>query len=142
MNDVPLWRLYLLRAAYLLIAVGLAGLVWPLLLSPPPDLEHARGVMWALLGAVGVLAVVGLRYPLQMLPLLFFELVWKSIWLALIGLPRWSAGTLDAAMRASIFDCVFGVVVTLVAIPWGWVLRNYVRRPGAPWRRPVAEPGP
>jgi hypothetical protein len=51
-------------------------------------------------------------------------------------------GTLDAAMRASIFDCVLGVVVTLVAIPWGYVLRMYVRRPGDPWRRPVAEQGP
>ena len=137
MNSVPLWRLYLLRAAYLLIAVSLTGLIWPLLLSPPPDLAHPRGVMWALLGGVAVLAAVGIRHPLRMLPLLLFELTWKSIWLVLIALPRWSAGTLDAAMTASIGDCVFGVVLTLVVIPWGYVLDNYVRRPGEPWRRPV-----
>jgi hypothetical protein len=38
-----------------------------------------RGVVRSVLAAVSLLAVLGIRYPLKMLPLLFFELVWKTI---------------------------------------------------------------
>ena len=39
--------------------------------------------------------VLGLRYPLQMLPLLMFEFVWKAIWLIGYGLLQWSSGQLS-----------------------------------------------
>ena len=136
-------RLYVLRAAYLLMAVGLTVMIGPLLVAPPADVAHPRGVMWALLGGVGLLALLGLRYPLAMLPLLLFELVWKALWLVAIFLPMWRAGTLGPAERASFVDCVFGVVLTTVVIPWPYVIRNFVRRPGDPWRlRTMAAPTP
>lgn len=140
MNAVSLPRLYVLRATYLLLAVGLALMVGPGLLRHSPDLEHMRGVVWAHLGAVGLLSLLGLRYPLQMLPLLFFELVWKAIWIVAIGLPRWQAGTLDGAVGDTWFECWFGVAVCVVAIPWKYVLGKYVRRPGDSWRRGSAGP--
>ena len=59
----------------------------------------ARGVIPSLLGAVWLLAFVGLRYPLQMLPLLLFEFVWKTIWLIAFGLPQWSVGTAAGDVR-------------------------------------------
>jgi hypothetical protein len=43
------------------------------------------------LGAVSALALLGLRYLLLLLPLLFFELAWKSIWLIVVAMPLWSA---------------------------------------------------
>lgn len=135
MNEVSLVRLYVLRVTYLIVAVGLAFLIGPGLLHHPPDLEHMRGVVWAHLGAVGILAVLGLRYPLRMLPLLFFELGWKAIWIISFGLPRWRMGTLDGAMQETWIDCWFGVALCVVAIPWGYVLKNYFRRPGDVWRR-------
>ncbi len=138
MHDVSTLRLYLLRAAYLLIAVGLGLTIWPLLLAPPPDLEHMRGVVWALLAGVSLLAVVGLRYPLRMLPLLLFELVWKVVWVLAIGLPAWSAGTLGAGTGQTMVDCLVGIVLVPLVTPWGYVWANYVRRPGDRWRRGAA----
>jgi hypothetical protein len=135
MRDLPLLRLHLLRAAYALLVVGLGSMIWPLLLSAPPDLEHMRGVVWGLLGGLSLLAVLGLRYPLQMLPLLLFELAWKGVWVAAIGLPRWSAGTLDAGTAQTLYECVFGLVLFPLLIPWGYVWASYVRRPGDRWRR-------
>jgi hypothetical protein len=76
-----------------------------------------------------------------MLPLLFFELAWKAIWLTAIALPLWLAHRLDAASAETAGECLVGVVF-LAVIPWDYVWRAYVRRPGEPWglaaRRPVA----
>ena len=147
MDRVSLFRLYLLRATYLFIVVGLGFLIWPSLLNPPEHTEHMRGVVRSLLAGVSLLALLGLRYPLQMLPLLLFELVWKSIWLLAIGLPLWSAGAFDAGTRQTWNDCLISIVIFLLVIPWGYVLNQYLRQPGSPWRshsaRPVqsADPG-
>ena len=138
MNEVSTTRLYVLRAAYLFIAVGLALMIGPLLIDPPANLEHPRGVMWALLGGVGTLALLGLRYPLQMLPLLMFELVWKTIWLGAIALPAWRAGQLTPAITSSITDTTVGIALVLIVLPWRYVFENYVRRPGDRWTRRAA----
>ncbi len=135
MHDVSLLRLYILRATYVLIAVGVGSTIWPLLLGAPESVEHFRGVTWCLLGTVALLAVLGVRYPLKMLPVLFFELLWKAIWVVTIGLPLRSAGQLEGAFNETWFANVFGLVIFPLAIPWGYVLRNYVRAPADRWVR-------
>lgn len=137
MHDVSTFRLYLLRAVYLLLVIGLGVDIWPLLLRSTDGVEHMRGVVWSLLGAVSLLSVVGLRYPLQMLPLLLFELVWKSIWVIGIGLPLWSANQLTADTRDTWIACLMGLVIFTIAIPWPYVFARYVKQPGDRWRRPA-----
>jgi hypothetical protein len=136
-NDVSTFRLYVLRATYLLIVVGLGAMIWPLLLNAPEAAEHFRGVTWCLLSTVALLALLGLRYPLKMLPLLFFELVWKITWLVTIGLPLRGSGPLEGAFRETWVANVFGLVIFALAIPWGYVIRRYIREPGDRWRRSV-----
>src|SRR5580692_7208355 len=88
-SEVSLARLYVLRAMYLLLVIGGAIVFLPQLIGHEPT---ARGVISSMLAGVWVLACFGLRYPLQMLPLLLFELVWKTIWLIDYGLPQRTAG--------------------------------------------------
>src|SRR3954470_23720846 len=98
-NEVSRLRLYLLRAAYLLLVVGLGLMIVPALIQHEPT---ARGVIPSLLGAVWVLAIVGLFRPLQMLPVLMFEFVWKTIWLWAFGLPQWFAGQVPETFAGDI----------------------------------------
>lgn len=133
MTEVSILRLYVLRATYLLIAVGLGATIWPLLLGAPEDAEHFRGVTWCLLGTVGLLALLGLRYPLKMLPLLFFELFWKATWLVAIGLELRSTGQLVGPFSETWFANLMGLVILPLAIPWGYVVRRFVRERGDPW---------
>jgi hypothetical protein len=131
-HGISTFRLYLLRAVYLLIAVGLGVEVWPALLGPTGAWMLPHGVIMSMLGALGALAVLGLRYPLGMLPLLFFELAWKCIWLTIIALPLWLQHRLDAGFAETARDCLLVVVVPL-AIPWDYVWSRYIRRRGDPW---------
>ena len=130
-GEVSLLRLYVLRATYFLLVIGLGAMIVPELLS------HAlisRGVIPSLLGAVWLLAFVGLRYPLEMLPLLMFEFVWKSIWALGYGLPQWAAGALPPTFAEDAFNIGLGVILMPLVIPWPYVWRHYVKRPGARWR--------
>jgi hypothetical protein len=130
-------RLLVMRAFYAFMALGLAAMIWPLILNHKASTPHMTGVAFALLGTIGLLAVIGLRYPLQMIPLLLFELSWKVIWLVAFALPLWLAGNLDAAHRSSIVDTALGLLLLLV-IPWRYVFANYVKRAADPWRSPGA----
>src|SRR4029079_5223699 len=56
-GEVTITRLYMLRATYLLLIVGLGTLIGPSLINPAP---MARGVIASLLGGVGLLALIGL----------------------------------------------------------------------------------
>lgn len=128
MNGVSPLRLWVMRAFYLFMAVGIGATVWPLIIGHPADLPRMTGVALALLGTIGLLALLGLRYPLQMLPLLLFELIWKAVWLAAFALPRWLGGSLDERMRTTMFETSLGAVLLLV-IPWRYVFHHYARKP-------------
>ena len=130
-NGVSLARLYVLRATYLLLVVGLGAMILPPVLSHEP---MARGVIPSLLGAVWVLAFVGLRYPLQMLPLLMFEFVWKAMWLIDFGVPQWSSGQLPPTFVEDFQAIAMGVILMPLVIPWGYVYRHYVKQHADRWR--------
>ena len=104
-GEVSLLRLYVLRAMYLVLVIGLGAMIVPELLSH--DLT-SRGVIASLLGAVWLLAFLGLRYPLAMLPLLMFELAWKAIWMLAYGLPQWSSGQYPPTFAEDSFNIAFG----------------------------------
>jgi hypothetical protein len=133
MSDVSIIRLYLLRAMYLLIAVGLGVTIWPGILVPG-NVSHMGSVVRAMLGALALVSLLGLRYPIKMIPMLLFELAWKVVWVVAFALPLWLRGELDPARTQTLFDCLLGVVLVPIVIPWGHVFRHYVKAPGDRWR--------
>jgi hypothetical protein len=131
-TDPTLARLHLMRAGYLMMGVGLVLVKWPLL--PKADtLPLFEGVVLSLLTAMSLLAFLGLRYPVKLLPLLLLESAWKLLWLGVVALPRAAAGGLDTATREVMFNC--SVVVFILAVtPWSYVWHTYGRAPGDRWR--------
>lgn len=142
MQEVSTLRLNVLRATYVLIAVAMGMQIWPLILRHPADVAHMTGVVRSMLGAITLLAaLLGIRYPLKMLPLLFVEFAWKAIWVLSFGLPLWRAGQLDAGTAETMQACLMGVVLVPLVLPWGYVWTQYVRAPGDRWRGREAGPG-
>ena len=131
--EVSLFRLYTLRASYLVMAAGLGVFVWPAVLHHTNEFAAAAGIRVALLAGLGATAALGLRYPLQMLPVLIFELVWKAIYLIAFALPMWSAHQITAAMAEDI-KAVAMAVIFIPLIPWRYVLAQYVVKRGDRWK--------
>jgi hypothetical protein len=131
--QVPLFRLYLLRAGYLFLGGGLAAWKWPLFIHHGTPWTPMEGVVNCMLAALSILALLGLRYPLQMLPVLLFESAWKLIWLTAVALPLWSGHRMDPVTRQLAGECLL-VVVILAVIPWRLVVRQYVLKRGDRWR--------
>lgn len=132
MRDMSVLRLYLLRACYLVLVVGLAWQFWTRLPMAAAMPLMEAGVT-AMLSALGLLSVLGFLAPLKFLPLILFELAWKLIWCLTVALPRWRAGTIDAETANMLFAVAL-VAPFVFAVPWSYVVKTYV---GGiePWRR-------
>jgi hypothetical protein len=130
------FRLYLMRFLYLLNFVLLGLDVWPAIFNHAGPWDPVKGVAFSFWAALSVLSGLGLRYPLKMLPLLLLQLVYKSIWLLAVGLPMWSTVRSTDLTKAMLI----GIPLDLMAIPWAYVLANYVTQPGDRWRSEPARP--
>lgn len=132
-TSLPTYRLNLMRIGYGLMAVGLALTKWPVL-PDAASLPLFEGVVAALLTAMSLLAFLGLRYPVKLLPLLMLESAWKLIWLGVVAVPHLLAGDMSAETNRLLFS-VSIVVVILAVTPWDYVWKAYAKAPGDPWRR-------
>lgn len=134
MNDLPLWRLNLLRAFYLLVTVGLGISFGPAMFQHSDLWAQRKGETAALLSGLAILCVWGLRYPLQLLPLLIFELIWKTVWLAAIAFPLWLNGAITPGVQGTAEACLMGLVLTPLVLPWRYIVQHYFRKPAERFR--------
>ena len=131
--DVSLFRLYTLRVAYFVMAAGLGVYIWPLVIHHTNELAITKGAQLALLAGLGATAALGLRYPVKMLPILLFEMVWKAIYLIAFALPLWSAQQINQAV-AEDTKAVLMVVIFIPLIPWRYLFAQYVMKRGDRWK--------
>ena len=130
-SEVPLWRLYLLRAMFLVFAAGGFFVHPQWLIDPSPT---NRGMILGFTGGLWVMSFFGLRYPLQMLPIFLLEFVFKTMWLLRFGLPQWMAGRDDPQLSEDLILIGGGPILFGLIIPWGYVWRHYFKAPAERWR--------
>ena len=132
-RELSLFRLYTLRIAYLIMAGGLGIFIWPSVIRHSNQFAIAHGAEAAMLGGLGAIAALGLRYPVQMLPVLLFEVLWKAIYLIAFAYPMWSAHQITPSMAENI-TAVSMVVILLPLIPWRYVVTHYIFERGERWK--------
>jgi hypothetical protein len=134
MTYVSLLRLYVMRIFYLLILLMVGSMALPGLTDTSVPITPMRGVALSFWAALAVLAALGIRYPIQMIPILLIQMLYKSIWLLAVALPLWRAGTpFNADTSEFARAMAIGIVIDLIVIPWGYVFANYVRRRSDRW---------
>lgn len=131
MPNVSLFRLSLLRVVYALNFVLMGLDVWPVLLSRSGTWDLHEGAAYSLWAALSLLSVLGLKYPLQMLPLLLFQFTYKLVWLLFVEWPDRQSIESSEMMQAMLI----GFIVELFIIPWAYVFRSYILQKGDRWRR-------
>jgi len=131
-GSLSVWRRNLMRVGYLVMGGGLAVTKWPQL-GDHATWDLKEGTVVCMLVAMSVLALLGLRYPVRMLPILLFEVAWKLIWLGLVAWPLWTDGKLDA-VTAEQANSVLWVVIIVAVTPWRYAFAQYVTAAGEPWR--------
>ena len=136
-EELPVWRLNLMRVGYLVMGLGLAVVKWPIVIGYDRSTPLFEGVVAVLLTAMSLLAFLGLRCPVRLLPILLFESLWKLIWLSIVALPAVAAGDVDEAMSQVIVNCSM-VVIVLAVSPWRYVWQRYVTAKGDKWRGAAA----
>lgn len=133
---VATWRINAMRFLFLLMAVVMGAMfVWPQLLFESANWDVMRGLAKSMLAALALLSLLGVRYPMQMLPLMLYEIAWKTIWLTLIAGRAWMAGKWNADIEGLFTDCI-GIVIAFFIVPWRYVWARYVVQPMEPLRRP------
>jgi hypothetical protein len=142
MTTMSTLRLNLLRVFYLVlvIGIGLGMHVWSKMIDQVYSMRLDSGTVICMLFALSVLSILGLRYPLKMLPVLFWELTWKASWLLSVALPHWLRGQWSKDLGTTTFD-VGMIVIFVPLVPWSYVFEHFVKKPGDPWwRHPAANP--
>ena len=130
---LPAWRLNLMRGGFLLMGVGLAIVKWPLLVTAS-SLPPLEGALLIILTAVSLLAFLGLRYPIVMLPVLVFEVLWKVLWFGIVALPLFLTNGFDAPTETLLFSNLFVIPIILIT-PWDLVWKRFVVARGDRWIR-------
>ena len=131
---VPLWQLNSLRFFFLLMACVMGGFVWKQILFDSADWPWTKGLAKSMLAALALMSVLGVRYPLRMLPLMLYEIAWKTIWLVLIAGRAWMADKWTPDIEGLFYDCI-GIIIAYFIVPWRYVWARYFAQPMEPLRQ-------
>jgi hypothetical protein len=119
-------RLNSMRFLYLFTAVVVGISAWPAVINPGKPWDTLQGVAWSFYAAYSLLMLLGVRFPVEMLPLMLLQLFYKLIWLIGVGYPLWSAGHLAPMASGALKSFTIAAVLDLIVIPWPYVFENYV----------------
>lgn len=134
---VALWQTWGLRLIFVGMVTVLGFQQWSSILDGTADWSSWKGLGRSMLATLALLAVAGIFHPLKLLPLMLYEMAWKSVWLLVIALPAWLNGEpVPTIVNAS--ASMIGIAVLTILVPWRYVWWRYVSQPIEPWRTNTA----
>ena len=105
--------------------ISLAFDNWSTILFPSEQMTVLSGVAISFWAGFSLLNLLGVRFPLKMLPILMLQMLYKSAWIIGTYWPARVGGTIDAETQEFFWICVAGIVLNLVIIPWEYVYREF-----------------
>lgn len=121
------WRQHLLRALFFLNFISLAFDNWSTILFPEEQMDTLTGVTISFWAAFSLLNLLGVRFPLKMIPILLLQLLYKTAWIIGTYLPAQRNAVLDEYLESFLWVCVAGIVLNVLLIPWNYVYAYYLK---------------
>jgi hypothetical protein len=122
-------NIYLLRLVFILMFFVLGRDTWTHIFTHQGAWEPGNAMAWCVWTAFATLAGLGIFRPLKMLPILLLEIFYKVLWLILVAYPLWSAGRLEGSSAEGTTSAFLWVILPIVAVPWVYVIGNYIYKP-------------
>lgn len=119
-------HIWLLRVLFALVVLFVLPDSWGAILRHQGDWDPLRAAAVCMWAGYSLLSVIGVFHPLRMVPIVLFEIVYKSIWLAVVAYPLWAADRLAGSPAESLTEAFLWLPLPLLAMPWGYAWRHYV----------------
>ena len=125
-EGVPPINIYLLRLLFTMMFLFLTYTSWTHIIHHTGPWDPANSAAWFMWVSFGVIAVIGMRRPLKMLPIVLFEIVYKTAWLIVIAWPLYRRNELTGTPAEGMADNFMLVILPIVAMPWRYFFRTYI----------------
>ena len=130
-------QVYLLRLVFLLTFVFLGMGSWSTILGHTGDWKPLNAIAFSVWAAYSTLSFLGILKPLKMLPIIAFQVFYKTVWLVIVAYPLWSSGMLTGSDAEQMTKDFMWIVLPIVAMPWGHFFKSFIRSNAANASREV-----
>ena len=129
-EGVPRINIYLLRLLFTLMLLFLSYDSWTYILNHKGAWDAAASAGWCMWAGYSLISFIGIIRPLKMLPIILFEIVYKTIWLAFIAYPLWAKNELVGSPVEYTANVFIFVALPALFMPWRYFFRTYILGPG------------
>ena len=125
-QGVPRINIYLLRLLFTLMFLFVTYDSWSHIFNHAGPWENANAAAWCMWGSYSVISFIGILRPLKMLPIVLFEIIYKTAWIFIVAYPLWVNNELIGSPAEGMARVFIWVVFPIVAMPWRYFFRTYL----------------
>lgn len=125
-EGVPRINIYLLRVLFTLMFVFLTYDSWSHIINHKGPWEVANTAAWCMWGSYSVISFIGILRPLKMLPIILFEIIYKTTMLIIVSYPLYVKNELIGSPAEGMTRMFVWVVFSIIIMPWGYFFRNFI----------------
>jgi hypothetical protein len=91
---------------------------WIHVLSHRDPWDNVNAAAWCMWASYPAISFIGILRALKVLPIVLFEIVYKSVWLGVVAYPLWVKRESVGSPAESMTRAFLWVVLPIVAMPW------------------------
>jgi hypothetical protein len=125
-EGVPRINIYLLRLLYSLMFLFVNFDSWTHIFKHTGAWDSINAAAWCMWGCFALISFIGIIRPLKMLPIVLFEILYKTAWLLIVAYPLWMKNELIGSPAEGTTRVFLWVLLPIVAMPWRYFFRVYI----------------
>jgi hypothetical protein len=125
-DGVPRINIYLLRLLYTLMFLFVCFDSWKHLFTHTGTWDNINAAAWCMWGSYTLISFIGILRPLKMLPIVLFEIIYKTAWLFIVAYPLWVKNELIGSPAEGMTRVFLWVILPILAMPWRYFFMVYI----------------